>query len=160
MRKASLKSFFAIWQNSSRSLTVPFAVFNSSFSTCISKPSLYSPILVVKQIQPSRSCPGSMPTASIPYGRQTVVPVNLSRPGTSRLEEDVTYPRILQLLSVPRYTSPRLVSPAFRVREIFSFEKRRWGCSYSNFPFNSCSVFFFNILHLTVFCYSLYCFPL
>ena len=43
----------------------------------------------------------------------------------------------------------------FMVREIFSLEKRSWGCSYSNFPFKSCSIFFFKIIHLTSFVFLL-----
>jgi len=92
---------------------------------------------------------------SIPNGRRTVVPDIRSIAGTTLLLEEVTYPRILQLSSVPTYTSPLFVSPAFKVMAILSLENRSCGCSYSNFPFKSCSIFFFKIIHLTSFVFLL-----
>ena len=123
-------------------------LLSSVFSVWIANGSLYSPIFVVKQIHPSCFSPGRIPIPSIPYCSLTVVPENFSVPGTTRLLEEVIYPLIFSLSSVPKYSSPLYTSPAFSVTSILSCEKRSCGCSCLNFPLNSSSIVFFKIVHL------------
>ena len=80
-----------------------FEKFCSSFCLAsIENGILYSPMLEVTQSQPVHTSPGCIPVPSAPYGRQTVVPEKRLLPGTSLRLEEVMYPFILSLSSVPR----------------------------------------------------------
>ena len=109
---------------------------------------LYSPTFEVTHSHPVHTSPGCIPVPSAPYGTHTIVPENRLLPGTNLRSEEVMYPLILSLSSVPRYSSPRIVFPASRVMDSLSFEKSSCGWSYLNFPLSNCSICFFNIVHL------------
>lgn len=143
-----LKVFFGNFLKVSMSLISLRKSCSSFCFASIENGILYSPTFEVTHSHPVHTSPGCIPVPSAPYGTHTIVPENRLLPGTNLRSEEVMYPLILSLSSVPRYNSP---ASSFLLPEwwtAYPLKKSSCGWSYLNFPLSNCSICFFNIVHL------------